>query len=71
MIFYGAVLLIVAIIIWGVSRIGAVPDVFVIVGQVLGAIGLILLVIGLILHVVPGPGIELHPTIDNKGMISL
>jgi hypothetical protein len=71
MIFYGAVLLIVAIVIWGVSRLGVVPSVLVIIGQVLGAIGLILLVIGLILYVVPGPGIQLHPTLDKQGMISL
>jgi hypothetical protein len=71
MIFYGLILLIVAIVIWGVGHMNGVPGVIVIIGQVLGAIGLILLIIGLILYVVPGPGIDLHPTIDNKGMISL
>lgn len=42
--------MIIAIVIWGIGRIGALPEVMIVLSQVLGAIGIVLLAIGLILH---------------------
>jgi glutaredoxin-like protein NrdH len=50
MIASGAVLLLIATICWWLARTGALPEVVIILGQVLGAIGVALLAIGLIVH---------------------
>lgn len=67
MIFYGVLLIIVAIVCWGLGQLASVPSFVIVLGQVLGAIGVVLLILGIVMLVVPG--IQFAPAHSSMGIL--